>query len=421
MKTAPLTSFRALLAALVWVLLAGCGGAAVVGPDGPLHWIHDDFDGALAAAKERDVPLVVDLWAPWCHTCLSMKHYVLRDPSLADLADRFVWVALDTDRPENAAAVEQLAPTSWPTFFVLDPDNGSVLARFQGAGSLEQFRAFLGAGEAGRRTAGDEEDPAALARRGDRAAVSGDFSAAESAYAVALKQAPAGWSRRPDVLVSRIAALYRADRYSECVVLALEEMESTGSSASASDFLQYASFCAGQLPVDDPSKAGFYERARARLEANMADSDAPLSSDDQSDGLRILRDVHLALGDEGSARATAERQVVVLDEAAKNAPNPSAAATYNWPRAEVFVFLGRGAEILPALEASAAALPDDYDPVYRVAWVALKVGDLARAKSAAEQTMSLVYGPRKARVEKLLAEIEAAIEAETATKEVPSK
>ena len=83
-------------------------------------------------------------------------------------------------------------------------------------------------------------------------------------------------------------------------------------------------------------------------------------------------------------------------------------ATYNWPRAEVFVFLGRGAEILPALEASAAALPEEYDPIYRVAWVALQVGDLDRARDAAVRALGLVYGPRKERVERLVAEIDEA-------------
>ena len=45
-------------------------------PEGPLAWIADDYPAALACAKQRKVPIVVDLWAPWCHTCLSMQRFV---------------------------------------------------------------------------------------------------------------------------------------------------------------------------------------------------------------------------------------------------------------------------------------------------------------------------------------------------------
>ena len=56
---------------------AGAASAPAVAPaaacpagqaEGPLTWIRDDYAGALACATSRHVPLVVDLWAPWCHT-----------------------------------------------------------------------------------------------------------------------------------------------------------------------------------------------------------------------------------------------------------------------------------------------------------------------------------------------------------------
>src|SRR5688572_17684570 len=49
---------------------------------------EDDFDKALAEAKKRNVPLIVDAWATWCHACRSMRAYVFTDPAVAPLADR---------------------------------------------------------------------------------------------------------------------------------------------------------------------------------------------------------------------------------------------------------------------------------------------------------------------------------------------
>ena len=70
-----------------------------------LPFIHDDYPRALAEAKKQKKPLFVDSWAPWCHSCLSMKSYVFTDPALAPLADRYVWLAIDTERESNAAFV----------------------------------------------------------------------------------------------------------------------------------------------------------------------------------------------------------------------------------------------------------------------------------------------------------------------------
>ena len=113
--------------------------------EGPLTWIRDDYDGALACAKARHVPLVLDSWAPWCHTCLSMQTTVLVDPSFAADAKKFVFASLDTDCDVNAAAQTKLAISAWPTFYVVGGDE-TVLARFVGAASVPQFQAFLDAG-----------------------------------------------------------------------------------------------------------------------------------------------------------------------------------------------------------------------------------------------------------------------------------
>ena len=140
---------------------------------GPLAWFADDYPAALACAKQTKRPLVIDLWAKWCHTCLSMKHTVLMDNSLEPYADRFVWLELDTDQEKNAPALAKFPPQVWPTFYVVAPGDESVQARYLGAASIGQFRALVTEGEKAvlALEGGDlpEGSPLRLVRDGDRA------------------------------------------------------------------------------------------------------------------------------------------------------------------------------------------------------------------------------------------------------------
>lgn len=404
----------AILTLSVWAL-GGCGGAPRASRGGPtIEWRHDDYAGAVAAAKAAGKPLVIDFWAPWCHTCLSMKHTVLVDPGLAPLADRFVWVALDTDEPGSAAALKKLPIAFWPTFFVIDPHDESVQARHVGAASLEQFRAFLRRGERGfldaRASDGAlaADDPLRHVRDAERAALAGDAKAADAAFARAFARAPDDWARAPEVLVAWIGARYAAGDHAGCLALAEERLDHAvrGHTAAAADFVYYAGACAAR--VGGERARALRVRAAAALETVVADAAAPLAVDDRSEALRILRELYLALGDEAAARRRAEAQRDLLAKAAAEAPTPLAAMTYNWPRAEVHVFLGEGEALVPELRRSAEALPDQYDPPYRLAWLLLKLGRPDEALPPAERAAALAYGPRKGRILSLLADVHAA-------------
>lgn len=404
----------------VWILgwvLAACGGAKPAPDAAPksIAWRHDDYAGALAAARTTGRPIVIDLWAPWCHTCLSMQQTVLVDPAITLLADRFEWLALDTDRPQNAEAVKKLPIDFWPTFFVIDPKDETVQARHVGAATVDQFREFLKRGEAGvldaRAQSGALDDLLRAVRDGDRATQADDAVAADEAYGRAMAQAPAGWPRAPEVLVAWIGAKRERKDFEGCLQLAETRLEEAfrGHTGSGPDFAAFAQDCVGELPPERGRP--FLEKAVAAIDATAADPAAPLSVDDRSEALRIAREMYKALGDEDTAKARAVTQRDLLKQAYAEADSPLAASTYNWPRAEVHVFLGDGESLVGDLERNAASLPDQYDPPYRLAWVLLKLNRLPEAQVAAEKALALAYGPRKGRVFKLLADVHAAREA----------
>ncbi len=410
-------------------------------PEGPLAWIHDDYAAALACAKQKGVPLVLDLWAPWCHTCLSMQSTVLTDPSFAADAPKFVFAALDTDREVNAPAVEKFALSAWPTFYVIGPDE-AVLSRFIGAASVPQFHAFLDAGARAVTGAAAGADTHLLAS--ERALAVKDFAKAETELVAALAAAPAEWPRKPDALVALMSTKSKRGDDAGCVTIAEQSMDATGNAASASDFLYHAMTCAEGLVAGNGASedtkdakgakdakdakgakgakgakdakdakdakrvarvAKLRERAVARWKQLLADPEAPLSVDDRSDAMANLREALIALGKPDQGKAIAEEQRQLLDAAAAKAANPMAAMTYNWPRAEVYVFLGRPLELVSALEKSAADLPTEYDPPARLGWIYLKAGKLPEAAKWTDQAIRLAYGPRKIRVLAQRAEI----------------
>jgi thiol-disulfide isomerase/thioredoxin len=372
---------------------AACKGAK---QEGPLAWIADDYDGALACAKQKNLPLVVDLWAPWCHTCLSMQTTVFHDKAMAPMAERFVFAAIDTDREVNFKAVKKLPLSAWPTFYVVAPEDGSVLARFAGGASVAQFTAFLESGAAAR-AAVDGAAKHLLAA--ERAIAAKDLATAETELVAALAAAPATWVRRPDALVSLIHTKRKRNDIAGCFALGQASLDETGNAASATDFAGIALDCASDRFKDEPEKVPvFRERVILRLQKLLADTSAPLSYDDRSDAMSYLRGVLATVGRKPESITLAEQQRMMLEEAIAKAPNPTAASTFNYQLADVFISLGRPLEAVPALEKSAKALPAEYDPPARLGWVYLEAGKLDEAAKWTDTALKLVYGPRKARV-----------------------
>ena len=87
------------------VLLSTLLAPALFGAGAAVPFIEDDYPKALAQARARQLPIFLEAWAPWCHSCRSMQAYVYTDAKLARFADRFVWLAIDTETPANARTV----------------------------------------------------------------------------------------------------------------------------------------------------------------------------------------------------------------------------------------------------------------------------------------------------------------------------
>lgn len=372
-------------------------------PHGTLKWIADDYASALACARQRKVPLVLDLWAPWCHTCLSMQTTVFADPALADQADKFVFAALDTDREVNAEAVGKFAISAWPTFYVIGNDE-AVLARFIGAATVSQFEEFLASGARAAAGGGAVADSRLLGAH--RALAKRDFPTADEELTAALAAAPEDWPQRAEALQALVMVKSRRGDTAGCLDVADKHMDAAGNTALATSFIAIADGCAATAAADMPERANaLRERGIARLRAILAETPSPLSVDDRAEAMGYLRDALAGTGKETEAKEVAEQLRALLDDAMDKAATPLEAMTHLWLRCEVYAWLGRPLDVVPAVEKLAEQLPKEYDPPYRLGWLYLKAGKLAEAATWTERALRLVYGPRKGRVLAQRAEI----------------
>lgn len=361
----------------------------LAGPKSVLPFIEDDFAAAKRRASESRRLLFVDTWAPWCHTCLSMRNLVFPDPLLRPLADRFVYLAIDTELPRNAAFVERFPVRSLPMILVLDPGrDDAVVARFSGAMTAPELRSRL---EDLLRSQPAQVD--ALLAQADAAAAASDPTKAAALYAQAasLQPGPANLAR---ARLGQIQALREGGDYRACAELADLSHTEVGRSATATDFFSYGADCAGRLP-DADQRQRLRRQLRGHLEAVVRDPAAPLLPDDRSDGYGTLIDVADGLGDSAGGDRYAQDRLSLLEAAAAQAKNPIAAATYDAHRLECYRRLKRYAPAETMLLASARQMPHDYNPPARLARLYLDMGRLDEGLKSIDRALSLAQGPRR--------------------------
>ena len=104
----------------------------------PLPWIVDAGDDTFAEiAEAASVPVIVDLWAPWCGPCRMVS------PALAQLATemagRVKLVKVNVD--DSPKLQQRFGVQAIPTLMVLR--KGQVVVRRAGAAPVSDLRAWV--------------------------------------------------------------------------------------------------------------------------------------------------------------------------------------------------------------------------------------------------------------------------------------
>ncbi len=104
----------------------------------PLPWIADAGDDTFAeVAEAAPVPVIVDLWAPWCGPCRMVSPALAQ--VAADLAGQVKLAKVNVD--ESPKIAQRFGVQAIPTLMVLR--NGQVAARRAGAAPAADLRNWV--------------------------------------------------------------------------------------------------------------------------------------------------------------------------------------------------------------------------------------------------------------------------------------
>ena len=358
-----------------------------------LPFIHDDFARAVLEARARKVPIFIETSTKWCHSCRSMKAYVFTDPSLSRHTSQYVWLAVDAEKPENAAVVKRLKIPAYPTLYVMDPADQRVALRWVGAPSVAQLHKLLDDGRVA--VAGRGSGLEGVLARADSLYASGEDSSAAVVYQQALAQAPRNWAAYPRVMDATLYALSSSDGNERCVELARDAMTRLEGTTSGANAAVSGLGCALALPAEHPKRKEWIALFEARCRSVVGDPKAGLSTDDRSGIYLVLADAREDAKDDAGRKQVLEQCAALLERGAADAATPEQRVVFDSHRLAVYRELGQPEKAVAMLEQSQRDFPDDYNPPARLALAYRAMEQYDKALSASDQALEMAYGARK--------------------------
>lgn len=377
-------------------LAAVAASAPLAAETSALPWIEDDYARALTEARSKQRPIFAEAWAPWCHTCRSMRAFVFTDKALAKDASRFVWLSIDTEKKQNADFTAKYPVKVWPSFYVIDPKSERIVMRWVGGATVGQLeKLFTQAANAG---TGSRKGAAETLARADALYGAGRYAEAAPVYREALAKMPVSapdYSRAADAL---LWSLYTTKQKKECALFALQALEKLRTGPSAANLAGNGLDCALEIPEGDAARAETIAALEAEARALIANARVPMAADDRSALYASVMNAREDAKDEEGQRKVAAEWVAYLDAEAAKAATPEQLTALDPNRLNAFEAAGQIERAIPMLEKSAQAFPDDYNPPARLAYVYLKLKRYDEALAANDAALGKVYGPRKIRV-----------------------
>jgi thiol:disulfide interchange protein len=117
--------------------------------DAEVHWVLNDYEGALAKAKRENIPVFVDFTGYTCTNCRWMEANMFSKPEISRELRRYICVRLYTDgdgeifQHQQSLQQEKFGTVALPFYAILNSD-GSTSRTFPGLTKSEsEFLTFL--------------------------------------------------------------------------------------------------------------------------------------------------------------------------------------------------------------------------------------------------------------------------------------
>ncbi len=325
-----------------------------------------------------------------------MRAFVFTDRALAKHAGQFVWLSIDTEKAQNAPFVHKYPIRAWPSLYVIDPHNETVVLRWVGGATVDQLRKLFAEGRRAAGGGGPGADASVV--RADALYGQGKYEEAAKAYREALPLLAAKSASYGRVVESLLYALSMLDRHAECVDLAREAIPRLQGTVSEANLAASGLDCALALPKENAGRArdvaAFEKAARAALDNPRL----RLLADDRSAVYGLLVSAREDAKDEGGAKALAREWVANLDAEVARVKTAEQRTALDPNRLSAYDAAGEIAKAIPMLEASERDFPQDYNPPARLAYVFLQLKRFGDALPANDRALAKVYGPRRIRV-----------------------
>ena len=366
-----------------------------------ITFIEDDYPRAIKEAKASGKPIFADTWATWCHSCMSMKQFVLPAPEMQVLAHAFVWLSIDSEKAENADFLDRFPSTSIPTLWVIDPASERAVLKWVGAATASELSTLLDDTSRARKEPSLGE-AATAALRGDQASAAGKPDEAVTAYQEALAKAPPAWARRPRIIEALSLKLIDVERYGDCVELAATEVPRLPMGTPLANLAMNGLGAAAELPAGAPAlkHVPLLLREGARIVEDKSDA---MLIDDRSG---VYKAMVAALADRpADVKRLAASWAKLLEGAAAKAESAESRAVWDAHRLEAYIALGEVERAVPMLEKSERDFPDDYSAPFRLARAYFELHRYEPALVEIARALERAKGPRKLRIFMLKADI----------------
>jgi tetratricopeptide (TPR) repeat protein len=362
-----------------------------------LAFIEDDYPAAIAKARTAKLPLFIDAWAPWCHTCVFMREHVFTKPELLKHGERFVFLSINTEKAKNAPFLQKFPIEVWPTMLVVDSATESVALKWVGALGLEEIDKLLEDGDRAVKLTGLAKGSIeAKLARADRLQAEGKQAESVMAYGEALAAMPVNHPRYARTVEALLTALSASGANKQCVELALDEVPRLPRGPSYANATYLGFTCLVALDTKDPWRRAAGETLVSfGLDALKIDV---LLADDKSGLYETLVGYLDETGDRKRSVELAARWLDFLEAEAAKAPNPAARAAFDPHRVEAAIASGQPQRMVAPLLKTEQELPLDYNAPARLALIYRDLGKLDDAIAAIDRAMKNAYGPRKLRV-----------------------